>query len=142
MNMGGNRREIHVRPIGIIRSAFPSRKEAPKQGFLSDEISRVEVFQEYEKGVEGIRIGDILDLLYWMDGAKRETLWNRKRKSGVFATRGPDRPNPVGICPVEVVGIEGNVLHVVYLDAVDGSPVLDIRNSLFDSLDGLKTKKF
>ncbi|NIO16872.1 MAG: tRNA (N6-threonylcarbamoyladenosine(37)-N6)-methyltransferase TrmO [Deltaproteobacteria bacterium] len=140
--MGGDKREIYIRPIGIIRSPFPSRKEAPKQGFLSSEASRVELFQEYEKGVEGIRIGDILDILYWMGRAKRTTLWNRNRKKGVFGTRGPDRPNPVGICPVEVVGIEKNILHVVHLDAVDGSPVLDIRHSLFDSLDGLKTKKF
>lgn len=140
--MGGSKREIRIYPIGIIRSPFRLRKTAPKQGFLSDKVSYVEVYKEYERGIEGIVVGDILDLVYWMDGADRENLWNMTKRKGIFATRGPDRPNAIGISPVKVLGIEGNTLKVIYLDAVDGSPVVDIRHSLFDSLDELKTRKF
>lgn len=139
--MSGKTGEICIKPIGIIRSPYRSRKSAPKQGFLEDDVSCVDLSPEYELGMQGIVVGDILDLVYWMDRADRGNLFNDEKKKGIFATRGPDRPNPMGITPVEVLDVAGNTLKVKYLDALDGSPVLDIRRSLFDSFGGVKGKK-
>lgn len=133
--MSEKSREMTIRPIGIVRTPYMSRADAPKQGFRRKEVSLIEIFPPYTKGIEGIQKGDILDLVYWMDRVDRENLWNDRKQKGIFLTRGPDRPNPVGISPVEVIGVEKNTIHVLYLDAIDGSPVIDIRHSFFKSLD-------
>lgn len=138
--MANNSGDIIIRPIGIIRSPYRSKESAPKQGFTSEEVSLVEIYPEYARGIAGIVKGDILDLIYWMDRARRENLWNEGKGKGIFATRGPDRPNAIGISPVEVMSVDINVLEVKYLDALDGSYVLDIRHSLFDSIVDLKKK--
>lgn len=109
---------------------------------MADDVSYVDLSPEYELGIQGIVVGDILDLVYWMDRADRDNLFSDEKKKGIFATLGPDRPNPMGITPVEVLDVAGNTLKVKYLDALDGSPVLDIRHSLFDSFGGVKGKKF
>ncbi len=131
------RNTIEVRPIGVIRTPYGSREQAPEQGFFDEKVSRIEIREEFLRGLEGIREGDILDVVYWMDRADRNNLWNERRKKGIFATRGPDRPNPLGICPVIVSRISGKALEVLYCDALDGSPVIDIRHSLMEDIEKL-----
>jgi len=85
------------------------------------------------EGLDGIQVGDKLFVLYWLHMAERKTLRVHPRgdpavpKKGVFATRSPDRPNPIGLCLVDVLGIEGSVIKVRGLDAVDGTPVIDLK---------------
>lgn len=65
-------------------------------------------------------------VLYWLHKADRTVVFSQEREKGVFATRGQDRPNPIGIALVEVLGVEGREVRVRHLDAIDGTPVLDI----------------
>ncbi len=124
---------FELTPIGAVESTLVDRALAPKQG---DE-GAPEASIVFEPGViealDGIRPGDEIIVLTWLDRADRETLRvhprgdpaNRVR--GVFATRSPDRPNPIGLHPVEVVSVEGATMRVRNLEAIDGTPVLDVK---------------
>jgi tRNA-Thr(GGU) m(6)t(6)A37 methyltransferase TsaA len=85
------------------------------------------------QGLDGIQAGDKLFVLCWFHKADREILKLHPRgdpaipKRGVFATRSPDRPNPIGLCLVDVLSIEGRTIKVRGLDAVDGTPVVDLK---------------
>jgi len=85
------------------------------------------------QGLDGIQAGDKLFVLCWLHMADRKTLRVHPRgnpaipKRGVFATRSPDRPNPLGLCLVDVLDVKGPVLKVRGLDAVDGTPVVDLK---------------
>jgi len=85
------------------------------------------------QGLEGIQTGDKLFVLCWLHMADRKTLRVHPKgnpaipKRGVFATRSPDRPNPIGLCLVDVLAVEGPVLKVRGLDAVDGTPIVDLK---------------
>ena len=104
---------------------------------VADELSRVRIFPEFCEGLQGIRGFSHLIILYWFhlrdNKEERRTLRVVPRRHpdapqvGVFASRSPSRPNPIGLCVVELVGIEGCDLLVRGLDAVQDSPVLDIK---------------
>ena len=85
------------------------------------------------EGLDGIAPGDIVILLTWLDRASRDVLRVRPRDDpanpmrGVFATRSSDRPNPIGLHEVEVLEIDGRRMHVRPLEAIDGTPVLDVK---------------
>jgi tRNA-Thr(GGU) m(6)t(6)A37 methyltransferase TsaA len=84
-------------------------------------------------GLDGIRAGDELIVLTWLDRARRDVLRVHPRgdpsrpEQGVFNTRSPDRPNPIGLHRVEVLAVEGERLHVADLEALDGTPVVDLK---------------
>jgi tRNA-Thr(GGU) m(6)t(6)A37 methyltransferase TsaA len=84
-------------------------------------------------GLDGIRAGDELMVLTWLDRARRDVLRVPPRgdlsrpEQGVFNTRSPDRPNPIGLHRVEVLAVEGERLHVADLEALDGTPVVDLK---------------
>ncbi|RMG58617.1 MAG: tRNA (N6-threonylcarbamoyladenosine(37)-N6)-methyltransferase TrmO [Deltaproteobacteria bacterium] len=130
--------EIVLVPIGVVRAPYRTRDEAPDQGFLVEGESTIEVFPEYERGLVGIEPGIFLDVVYWMDRADRGNLWNVRKGRGIFSTRGPDRPNPLGICSVEVISVDGRRIRVKYLDALDGSLVVDLKHSFFRSAEELR----
>jgi len=123
--------KIELRPIGYVRSPYRERRDAPRQGRLSDAVSEIVVDSAYEEGL--LRVGEKTHLfvLCWFDRADRERLRVTPPKNpvehGVFATRSPDRPNPVSISVVDLLGIKGCVLSVRGLDALDGTPVIDIK---------------
>lgn len=121
---------MNLRPIGVIKSPYKSRKDAPKQGLDREEVSTL-IFYE-RKHVDRIRGSKRLRLLYWMHLADRSTLWSEKKKRGVFATRSPDRPNPIGVAVVEIVKAEDKEVLVKHLDALDGTPILGF-NPLYPS---------
>lgn len=81
--------------------------------------------------MEGLDIQKYFIILYWQDRAERDKLkvfsHGKSEKMGVFSTRAPVRPNPIGFCLVELVKVDGNTLTVKWLDALDGSPLLDIK---------------
>jgi tRNA-Thr(GGU) m(6)t(6)A37 methyltransferase TsaA len=89
--------------------------------------------EEVLKGLDGIQAGDKLFVMCWFHMADRETLRVHPRgnrtipKRGVFATRSPARPNPIGLCLVDVLAVDGPIIKVRGLDAVDGTPVVDLK---------------
>ncbi len=124
-------RILELKPIGVIHSPYPDRGEAPRQGCGRDEICRVEVFKEFEEGLKDIDGFSHVSLIYWFhkSGGYRlliTTPWDTKLH-GLFTTRSPNRPCPLGLCLVELVAREGNILSVKGLDAIDGTPLLDIK---------------
>jgi tRNA-Thr(GGU) m(6)t(6)A37 methyltransferase TsaA len=127
-----NRRPI-LRPIGVIRSALKSRAIAPKQGSEGAPDAWLEVRPFAAKAVDGLKAGDEILVITWLHRARREVLKvhprsdPQRRLTGVFATRSPDRPNPLGLHPVTVRKIAGNRLRIGPIEAIDGTPVVDIK---------------
>jgi len=124
-------RSVELVPIGVIHSPYRVKGDAPHQGRLSPTASEIEIFPEYVEGLKDISERPQLIILYWFDRAERDTLTaippHSKREHGVFATRSPDRPNPLGFAVINLLGIDGARLTVRGLDAFDGTPVLDIK---------------
>ncbi|MEM4472735.1 MAG: tRNA (N6-threonylcarbamoyladenosine(37)-N6)-methyltransferase TrmO [Archaeoglobaceae archaeon] len=123
--------QFYVKPIGIIRSPYKTLEEAPHQGRFSNEIFEIHVFEEYSEGLKDLETCSHLIVLYWLHLADRNKLIaippHDRKEHGVFATRSPHRPNPIGFAVVELLERKGNVLKVRWLDAIDGTPVLDIK---------------
>ncbi len=122
---------FEIRPIGYVRSPYKEKKEAPRQGRLSDTISEIVIDEQYLPGLEDVEKKLHLIVLCWFDQADRTMLKatppHEKIEHGVFATRSPNRPNPVGLSVVDLLALKGNVLIVRGLDAIDGTPVVDIK---------------
>ncbi len=125
-------------PIGVVRSPFDERAAAPRQASVGRGIEgRVELFpgHGYEDALEGIEGWEYAWILFvFHKNVEQGRGWRPKvlpprsdTKHGVFATRSPHRPNPIGLSAVKIEGVEGLVIHVRNLDVIDGSPVLDIK---------------
>lgn len=120
--------------IGYIRSDFKDRTETPKQGDEGGIEAIVEIEKEYAEAMDGLIEGSKIVLLSWLHAADRKYLKVHPRgdksrpKRGVFSTRSPDRPNPVGLHPVTVLSIDGLKIKVRPLEAIDGTPLIDIKN--------------
>ena len=117
--------------IGTVHSSLTSRDDAPKQGDEGAPDAWLEIDPALAPGLEGIQAGDELLILTWLDRALRDVLKARPRNvgepRGVFSTRSPDRPNPIGLHRATVLELEGNRVHVHALEALDGTPVLDLK---------------
>ena len=123
---------ISYRPIGVIRTPFKEPKDTPIQPVAAEGVEGlVEVFPEYVEGLEGLEGFSHIILIYHFHLVKGSLLKVKPYLSdqlvGVFATRAPPRPNPIGISVVRLLRREGNVLHVSDVDIVDGTPLLDIK---------------
>ena len=122
--------------IGVIRSTLKSRSEAPRQGREGAPDAWLEVRRSVAKGLDGIAVGDEIVVVTWLHQARRDVLEvrprgdRRRRLTGVFATRSPDRPNPLGLHPVTVKRIDGTRLLIGPIEAIDGTPVVDIKPML------------
>jgi len=120
-------------PIGRVESPLADPAEAPKQGFEGGPEAWLVLEPRVLDGLDGIRPGDRLIVLTWLDRADRETLKVHPRDDarnplrGVFGTRSADRPNPIGLHEVEVLAVEGERVKVSDLEAVDGTPVIDLK---------------
>ena len=122
---------LELKPIGIIHSPYLSRAQAPRQGAGREEICHVELFKEFQEGLKDIERFSHLILIYWFHKSKAYSVmvtpsWDMK-PHGLFTSRSPDRPCPLGLSVVELVAREGNILKVKGLDAIDGTPLLDIK---------------
>ena len=122
---------LELKPIGIIHSPYRSREETPYQGCERDEICQIELFKEFEEGLKDIEGFSHIILIYWFHKSQGyhllvKTPWDTKLH-GLFTTRSPNRPCPLGLCVVELVAREKNILKVRGLDAIDGTPLLDIK---------------
>jgi tRNA-Thr(GGU) m(6)t(6)A37 methyltransferase TsaA len=124
---------FNIVPVGYIRSDVTERGQAPRQGRDSDLGASIEILAQYSEALEGIGQWSQLLVICWMHLADRDILavhpkGNAKAPlTGVFGTRSPARPNPVAVYAVDLLSLEGNILYVKGIDAVDGTPVLDIK---------------
>jgi len=142
--------EYIVRPVGVVRSTLKDPADAPKQGALTGQEAEIVVDPLFLPALDGLerrvaaagitdsvdggdRKGGKIIVVCWMHGADRERLKVHPRdqemlpERGVFSTRSPHRPNPVSLHTVTLLAIEGNVLRVRGMDAIDGTPVIDIK---------------
>lgn len=122
---------MELKPIGIIHSPYKKASDAPRQGKMSELRSEIDVHEEYGEALLGIEKLSHIIVLYWGDRADREVLvssspW-RSEPAGVFSIRSPNRPNPLAFCVCQLIERRGNTLVVTGLDALDGSPLLDIK---------------
>jgi len=128
--------EYSLHPIGVIRSPLRNRKDAPKQGDEGAPDAWLEISSQVADGLHGIAAGDEIIIITWLHQGHRDVLKVHPRKDltkpllGVFATRSPDRPNPLGLHQVTVRRIEQNRMLVGPIEAIDGSPVVDIKPTL------------
>ena len=123
-----------VRPIGVIHSTLTAPAEAPNQAFEGAPEATLEIEPVYAEALHRIRPGDELILLTWLHLANRDVLQTHPTGdtniplTGVFRTRSPDRPNPIGVHRVTVTAVEGpNTLRVGALEAIDGTPIIDLK---------------
>jgi tRNA-Thr(GGU) m(6)t(6)A37 methyltransferase TsaA len=122
-----------LRSVGHVESTLIDRAAAPRQPDEGAPDAWLVIDEEYAAALDGISPGDALVVLTWLDRADRETLAVHPRGdverpvAGVFATRSPDRPNPIGLHDVEVLEVSGTRVHVRQLEALDGTPVLDLK---------------
>jgi tRNA-Thr(GGU) m(6)t(6)A37 methyltransferase TsaA len=120
-------------PVGIIRSPLKRLEEAPMQGDEGAPEAWLEMTPAAAPGLEGITAGDDLIVITWLHLAERDVLQVHPRGdlsrplTGVFATRSPDRPNPIGLHRVSVLEVLEGKLRVAPLEAIDGTPVVDIK---------------
>lgn len=126
-----------VFPIGWVRSSLKRRADAPKQGYEGAPDARIQIEPRFQPGLDRLAPGQDLLILTWLHQSRRDVLAVHPRRDlsqplhGVFATRSPDRPNPIGVHRVRLLEIEaGGVLHVAPLEAIDGTPVVDIKPAL------------
>jgi len=125
---------LHV--IGVVRSSLARRADAPRQGDEGAPDATILLEPSYADALQGIRVGDELILLTWLHEADRSVLQVHPRDdetrplTGVFATCSSDRPNPVGLHRVTVRAIDGLELAVGPLEAIDGTPLVDIKTVL------------
>ena len=130
--MKGGRR-ARVRPIGVIRSILKTRRDAPKQGSEGAPDAWLEVSPFAVEGLNRLLAGSQIIVLTWLHQARRDVLQvyprsdRRNPLTGVFATRSPDRPNPIGLHRVTVRKIIKNRLRIGPIEVIDGTPVLDIK---------------
>ncbi len=124
--------EIKYKPIGVIHSPFKEPKGIPIQSAGAQGIDgTVELFPEYTGGLKDVEGFSHLILIYHFHLSKESPLkvkpYMDNKVHGVFAMRGPSRPNSIGISIVRLVRVEGNILHIQDIDIVDGTPLLDIK---------------
>ena len=124
---------VHLTPIGRVESALADPASAPKQGPEGAPDAWVVFDPAVLEGLDGIQPGDRLVLLTWLHRARRDMLKVHPRDDvsnplrGVFGTRSADRPNPIGLHEVEVLEVDGERMHVRPLEAVDGTPIVDVK---------------
>jgi tRNA-Thr(GGU) m(6)t(6)A37 methyltransferase TsaA len=122
-----------IEPIGVIRSEIKSREDAPLFYTEGAPNAVLEIDPAYIEGLHRMRAGDEIIVITWLHQASRGVLQVHPRGNpsnpltGVFSTRSPDRPNPLGLHRVKVLEIKPGRLHIGPIEAIDGTPVIDIK---------------
>lgn len=123
---------VSYRPIGIVHSLFKENVGIPRQAVGASNIKGIiEIFEEFSEGLKDLDGFSHIVVIFHLHMVKAPSLkahppWNG-REHGVFATRSPYRPNPIGVSVVRLESIDKNILHISGIDMTDGSPVLDIK---------------
>lgn len=122
-----------LHPIGRVESPLIHPEAAPKQGVEGSPEAWLVFDQDVSEGLRDLRVGDEVFVLTWLHRARRDVLAVHPRddperpEQGVFNTRSQDRPNPIGLHRVEIAAVEGTRIQVRNLEAVDGTPILDVK---------------
>jgi tRNA-Thr(GGU) m(6)t(6)A37 methyltransferase TsaA len=125
--------DLTIRPIGCVESPLVSTADAPRQGDEGAPDAYLVLDSDLQAGLDGIAVGHELIVLTWLHEADRTSLTVHPRgdltraEQGVFSTRSPSRPNPIGLHRVRLLGIDGSRLHVSGLEAIDGTPLVDLK---------------
>jgi tRNA (adenine37-N6)-methyltransferase len=126
-----DRADASVIFIGRIRTPFLSLRDCPRQGQMDGPVCRVEIDEPWRQAMQGLEAHPELQVLYWMDRARRDLLVQVPRtgagRAGTFALRSPVRPNPIAVSIVAVSAIEAGAILVRGLDCLDGTPLLDVK---------------
>lgn len=137
--MSESRYEVH--PIGRVESPLVDRDAAPKQGDEGSPDAWLVFHPDVGEGIRDLETGTEILLLTWLDRARRDVLTLHPRGDprnpvrGVFSTRSPDRPNPIGLHRVQIVAIDGTRVRVRNLEALDGTPIVDVKPVLDRNLE-------
>ena len=121
--------EINLKPIGVVKN---SEKE-PRKGRFADEVSEIIVNEELTEALNGIEDYSHVIIVYWMDKVKEKVITHRPQGNpnvpivGIFSCRCTQRPNPIAITTVKLLGRKGNKITVKGLDILDGTPIIDIK---------------
>jgi len=144
---GKIKQTITYTPIGVFHTGYTPETGAPRQGILIPEgKGKIEIYPEYHEALKALELFEYIIVIYHLDKA---VSWSRTAKPpasnpaytfGLFATRSPNRPNPIGIATIKLEKNENGTLYVSGIDAFDGTPVLDIKPYL-PSIDGVKSSK-
>src|SRR4029434_7938952 len=124
-----------LEPVGFIRSTIKRREEAPRQGSEGGPDVWLDIEPQFAEALLGLEVGHDLIVITWLHKARRDVLKNHPRSdesrplTGVFYTRSPARPNPLGLHPVTVRAIDGTRLRIWPIEAFDGTPVVDIKSA-------------
>ena len=122
--------------IGIVHSDIASLDDTPKGYDESDKTGTIEIFPEFQEGLDGVEAGQVVVVLFWLHRAARDILKvhprgkKENRLRGVFSTRSPVRPNPIGVSELQVLSVDGNRLKVRRLDVLDQTPIVDIKKKI------------
>jgi len=132
---------FEISPIGWVRSALKERSGAPRQGWEGAPNAELEIDPAFVQGLHGVESGQEIWILTWLHQSRRSILQVHPRGkvenplTGVFATRSPDRPNPIGLHRARVLSVHGGCrLQVEGLEAIDGTPIVDIKPVLDQEL--------
>ena len=125
-----------VHPIGVVRSPLRARADAPNQAYEGAPAAALEIDPAFADALHRIEPGDTLVVLTWLHLADRSMLQTHPRDdetiplTGVFRTRSSDRPNPIGVHRVVVTAVEGTTVRLDALEAIDGTPIVDLKVAL------------
>jgi tRNA-Thr(GGU) m(6)t(6)A37 methyltransferase TsaA len=128
-----------VKPVGVLRSSLKLPEDAPMQGDEGAPDAVLEIDAQFARAAQNIEIGEKIVIVTWLHLAQRDVYAVHPRSdsrlplTGVFSTRSPDRPNPIGLHPVTVLDINENRLTIGPIEAVDGTPVIDIKPVIDDA---------
>jgi tRNA-Thr(GGU) m(6)t(6)A37 methyltransferase TsaA len=129
-----------LRPIGRVESTLTALEGAPRQADEGAPAAWLVFKEEVRDGLANLRQGDQLIVLTWLDRAQRDVLVVHPRgdvsrpREGVFSTRSPHRPNPIGLHRVQVVAVEGLRVQVDHLEALNGTPIVDVKPVLAENI--------
>ncbi|AUQ68414.1 putative methyltransferase, YaeB family (plasmid) [Phaeobacter inhibens] len=122
---------FEIRPIGVVRTGFEEVRDCPMSGRRNPATSRIELAPEYHGALQNIELASHLWVLYWLHKSDRTARIRQARGSqvarGVFASRAPNRPNPIGLSAVQLLNHSDGVLTISGLDCIDGTPVVDLK---------------
>ncbi|APG48988.1 tRNA (N6-threonylcarbamoyladenosine(37)-N6)-methyltransferase TrmO [Phaeobacter porticola] len=122
---------FEITPIGVVRTGFSEVSDCPMSGRRNATASRIEIAPEYQAALHNIALASHLWVLYWLHRSDRNARVRRARGNqvarGVFASRAPNRPNPIGLSAVQLLDHTDGILTISGLDCIDGTPVVDLK---------------
>jgi tRNA-Thr(GGU) m(6)t(6)A37 methyltransferase TsaA len=129
-----------LKPIGSVESTLKDLESAPRQPDEGAPEAWLVFERDVLEGLRSLRVGEVVHLFTWLDRARRDVLSvhprgdTSRKEEGVFSTRSPHRPNPIGLHRVEITAIDGRRVQVRQLEAIDGTPILDVKPLLDEDL--------